>query len=111
MNKCVKSLELDKILAAVAMCAGSEKGKQTILATEPSGDFSAVSALQSETTEAYYAMNSCNCYPSFEVDEITESLIRAKKMSVCSRIRCSLKMQQVRCLQVPRKSSIAVSAG
>lgn len=82
MNKCVKSLELDKILAAVAMCAGSEKGKQTILATEPSGDFSAVSALQSETTEAYYAMNSCNCYPSFEVDEITESLIRAKKMSV-----------------------------
>ena len=82
MNKCVRSLELDKILAAVAMCAGSEKGKQTILATEPSGDFSAVSALQNETAEAYYAMNSCNCYPSFEVDEIAESLIRAKKMSV-----------------------------
>ena len=28
MNKSVKSLELDKILAAVAQCAGSEKGKQ-----------------------------------------------------------------------------------
>ena len=82
MNKSVKSLELDKILAAVAMCAGSEKGKQMILESEPTGDLSAVSALQSETTEAFYAMNSCNCYPSFEVDEITESLVRAKKMSV-----------------------------
>ena len=82
MNKSVKSLELDKILAAVAMCAGSEKGKQMILESEPTGDISAVSALQSETTEAFYAMNSCNCYPSFEVDEITESLVRAKKMSV-----------------------------
>ncbi len=82
MNKCVKTLDLDKILAAVAMCAGSEKGKQTIAAFEPSGDISVVKALLSETTEAYYAMNSCNCYPSFDVDEITESLMRAKKLSV-----------------------------
>ena len=82
MNKSVRSLELDKILAAVAMCAGSEKGKQTILASEPTGDLSAVTALQNETAEAFYAMNSCNCYPSFEVDEITESLVRAKKMSI-----------------------------
>ena len=82
MNKSVKSLELDKILAAVAMCAGSEKGKAAILASEPSGDLFAVKALQNETAEAIYAMNGCNCFPSFEVDEITESLIRAKKLSV-----------------------------
>ena len=60
MNKCVKTLDLDKILSAVAQCAGSEKGKQTILALEPSDDLTMVKALQSETSEAYYAMNSCN---------------------------------------------------
>jgi len=82
VNKSVKSLELDKILTAVALCAGSERGKEKILAYEPSGDFSTVSRLLSETAEAYYAMNSCNCYPSFEVDEITEAVYRAKKMSM-----------------------------
>ena len=82
MNKAVKSLELDKILAAVAMCAGSEKGKEQILSTEPLGNLLSVRALQNETEEAYYAMNSCNCYPSFEVDEITECVIRAKKLSM-----------------------------
>ena len=71
MNKSVKTLDLDKILAAVAMCAGSEKGKAAILAFEPSGDFGVVQSLQNETAEAFYAMNACNCYPSFEVDEIT----------------------------------------
>ena len=78
----VKALELDKILASVALCAGSEKGKEMILAAEPSGDFLTVKNLQNETAEAYYAMNSCNCYPSFEVDEITECVIRAKKLSM-----------------------------
>ena len=82
MNKCVKTLDLDKILAAVAQCAGSEKGKQSILALEPSGDLTIVKALLSETSEAYYAMNSCNCYPSFDVDELSEALMRAKKLSV-----------------------------
>ena len=82
VSNSVKSLELDKILSAVAMCAGSEKGKQSILSSVPSGDFSVVSALQKETSEAYYAMNRCNCYPSFEVDDITESIVRAKKMSM-----------------------------
>ena len=82
MNKSVKSLELDKILAAVAMCAGSEKGKQLILEAEASGDLLTVRALQAETEEAYDAMNHCNCYPSFEVDEITECVMRAKKMSM-----------------------------
>ena len=82
MSNSVKSLELDKILSAVAMCAGSEKGKESILASVPSEDFSVVSELQRETAEAYYAMNRCNCYPSFEVDDITECLIRAKKMSM-----------------------------
>ena len=82
MNKCVKTLDLDKILSAVAQCAGSEKGKQTILALEPSDDLTMVKALQSETSEAYYAMNSCNCYPAFDVDELSEALMRAKKLSV-----------------------------
>ena len=82
MNKCVKSLELDKILTAVALCAGSEKGKASILSSEPCGDLTMVKALQAETAEAFYAMNNCNCYPSFEVDDISESLIRAKKLSV-----------------------------
>lgn len=82
MNKSIRSLELDKILTAVAMCAGSEKGKADILAAQPSGDLAEVSALQRETGEAYYAMNSCNCYPSFEVDDVTECILRAKKMSM-----------------------------
>ena len=82
MSNSVKSLELDKILSAVALCAGSEKGKERILGTEPSGDLLTVRSLQNETEEAYYAMNSCNCYPSFEVDEITECVMRAKKLSM-----------------------------
>ena len=82
MNKAVKSLDLDKILSAVAMCAGSERGKELILSAEPSGDLLCVSELQKQTDEAFYAMNSCNCYPSFEVDEITECIVRAKKLSV-----------------------------
>ena len=82
MNKAVKSLELDKILAAVALCAGSEKGKETILATEPSGDLLTVRSLQRETDEAFYAMNNCNCYPSFEVDDVTDCIMRAKKLSM-----------------------------
>jgi len=82
VSNSVKSLELDKILSAVALCAGSEKGKERILGTEPSGDLLTVRSLQNETEEAYYAMNSCNCYPSFEVDEITECVMRAKKLSM-----------------------------
>lgn len=82
MSNSVKSLELDKILASVALCAGSEKGKAMILSTEPSGDLLTVRSLQNETEEAYYAMNNCNCYPSFEVDEITECVMRAKKLSM-----------------------------
>ncbi|MBO4472747.1 MAG: hypothetical protein J5765_02945, partial [Clostridia bacterium] len=82
MSNSVKSLELDKILSAVALCAGSEKGKERILGTVPSGDLLTVRSLQNETEEAYYAMNSCNCYPSFEVDEITECVMRAKKLSM-----------------------------
>lgn len=82
MSKSVKALELDKILSAVALCAGSEKGKERILSAEPIGNLSLVAALQKETAEAYYAMASCNCYPSFEVDEITECIMRAKKLSM-----------------------------
>ncbi|HCJ02005.1 MAG TPA: endonuclease MutS2, partial [Clostridiales bacterium] len=82
MSNNVRSLELDKILSAVALCAGSEKGKQSVLSTQPSADLLTVTQLQKETEEAYYAMNRCNCYPSFEVDDITECIMRAKKMSM-----------------------------
>ncbi len=82
MEKSIKSLELDKILAQVAACAGSEKGKAEILSSFPSSEISAVQALQNETAEAYYAMNSCNCFPSFEVDDVTDCIVRAKKLSM-----------------------------
>lgn len=82
MDKSIKALELDKILAQVALCAGSEKGKAEILSSLPLSDLSAVKSLQSETAEAFYAMNSCNCFPSFEVDDVTECITRAKKLSM-----------------------------
>ena len=82
MYKSVKSLELDKILANVSMYAGSEKGKERLACALPSVDYDEILSLQAETTEAFYAMNTCNCYPSFEVDEVTECVARAKKLSM-----------------------------
>ena len=82
MYKSIKSLELDKILATISFHAGSERGKATIANMMPSSDFDTVKRLQAETSEAYYAMNHNNCYPPFEVDEVTECIERAKKMSM-----------------------------
>ena len=82
MYKSIKALELDKILVSVANYAGSEKGRALILNTVPSVDFDTIKGLQAETSEAYYAMNHCNCYPSFEIDEVSECIERAKKLSM-----------------------------
>lgn len=82
MYKSIKALELDKILVSVANYAGSEKGRSLILNTVPSTDFDTIKGLQAETSEAYYAMNHCNCYPSFEIDEVSECIARAKKLSM-----------------------------
>lgn len=82
MYKSIKALELDKILLSVANYAGSEKGRAIILNTVPSVDFDTIKGLQAETSEAFYAMNHCNCYPSFEIDEVSECIERAKKLSM-----------------------------
>ena len=82
MYKSIHSLELDKILSSVAGYAGSEKGKSLVVNTVPSTDFDTIKNLQAETREAYYAMNHCNCYPPFEVEDVTECIARAKKMSM-----------------------------
>ena len=82
MYKSIKALELDKILVTVSSFAGSERGKSLIVNAAPSSDINTIKALQAETSEAFYAMNMCNCYPPFEVDEVTECIGRARKLSM-----------------------------
>ena len=82
MFKSIKALELDKILVTVSSFAGSERGKSLIVNAAPSSDINTIKALQAETSEAFYAMNMCNCYPPFEVDEVTECIGRARKLSM-----------------------------
>lgn len=66
----------------VSSFAGSERGKSLIVNAAPSSDINTIKALQAETSEAFYAMNMCNCYPPFEVDEVTECIGRARKLSM-----------------------------
>lgn len=80
-EKTLKSLEFDKILAEVSHFASSEKGKRDILCMPVFTDYSAVRNVQKETCEAYYAMNN-NVYPQFDVDDITDAIVRAQKMSM-----------------------------
>ncbi len=81
-NRALHSLEFDKILAEIAGFASTEKAKADIMATCPSDDYDECVRLQQETSEAYYAMNKHNIYPSFDSDDVADCLMRAKKLSM-----------------------------
>lgn len=80
--RALHSLEFDKILAAIAAFAATEKAKTDILAICPSDDYDECLRLQQETSEAYFAMNKHNIYPYFDTDDVADCVVRAKKLSM-----------------------------
>lgn len=83
-EKVLKALEYDKILAIVSGFAQSEKAKNTVLNIKPTSNFDECSRLLAETDEATRLLYDYSTSPSFNVDDVTESVRYAEKQSTLS---------------------------
>lgn len=83
-ERVLKALEYDKILKIVSGYAQSEKGKSMVLNIRPCFDFKKCKELLAETTEATKLLYDYNINPSFNVDDVTESIRYAEKFSTLS---------------------------
>lgn len=83
-KRVLKALEYDKILGIVSDFAQSEKAKSLVLATEPTLNLEQCKRLLAETTEASRLLYHYNVNPSFNVDDVTESIRYAEKQSTLS---------------------------
>ncbi|MBQ7652801.1 MAG: endonuclease MutS2 [Clostridia bacterium] len=84
MDRVLKALEYDKILNILVSYAQSDKGKELISSFRPTSDLNKCRALLDETKEAYKLEYVLNVFPSFSVDDVTESVRHAEKLSVLS---------------------------
>lgn len=83
-ERVLKALEYDKILNIVCGYAQSEKGKAMVRDIRPCMDFEKCEELLRETKEATRLLYDYNINPSFNVDDVTESIRYAEKQSTLS---------------------------
>lgn len=83
-ERVLKALEYDKVLKMVSGFAQSEKAKSLVLLLRPSVDFDDCERLLSETREATRLLYDYNVNPSFNVDDVTDSVRHAEKQSTLS---------------------------
>lgn len=83
-DKVLKALEYDKILNIVSGFAQSEKAKATVLTIRPTSDYDECVRLLSETAEATKLLYDYGVNPSFNVDDVTDSIRYAEKQSTLS---------------------------
>lgn len=76
-EKTLNKLEFYTVLQNVADFATSKSAKNVVMTLNPVGDFALVNRLLSETSEAFWLINQ-NVIPSFDFDDITEALKKAK---------------------------------
>ncbi len=76
-EKTLNKLEFYTVLQNVADFATSKFAKNVVMTLNPVGDFALVNRLLSETSEAFWLINQ-NVIPSFDFDDITEALKKAK---------------------------------
>lgn len=83
-ERVLKALEYDKILNLVSGFAQSENGKALVREIRPCMDFEKCKELLLETKEATRLLYDYNVNPSFNVDDVTESVRYAEKQSTLS---------------------------
>jgi len=83
-RKSLKTLELDKILDRVSKFACTERGKQAILNTVPYETVEQCIRSLNFTQEAYNVMYFHGVYPTLAIDDISEALLIAEKLSMLS---------------------------
>ncbi len=84
LDRTLKALEYDKILAAIALHATSLSAKESILDEKPSSDKIEVETKLKEVEEAYKALFEHSVKPPFNFDSVGNALERAGVMSVLS---------------------------
>ncbi len=84
LDRTLKALEYDKILAAIALHATSSSAKESILEEKPSSDKEVVETKLEEVAEAYKALFEYSVKPPFNFDSVGTALDRAGVMSVLS---------------------------
>lgn len=109
-KKVFSALEYDKIAARIAAHTVSERGKAAILSMEPADNSETARVLLQKTAEADRIMYEFNVFPSFGIDDITDSLMLAEKQSMLS-IPELLKVARVlRVSRVVKNSIIKLNA-
>jgi len=83
-KRVLKALEYDKIREIIASFAQSETAKEILLSFTPSTYLKECEQWLIETKEAYKLLYNLNVDPSFNVDDVTESVRLAEKLSVLS---------------------------
>ena len=106
MDRVLKALEYDKILEILAGFAQSDKAKSLLSNFRPTSSLSECESLLTETKEAYKLIYVLNVSPSFNVDDVTESVRHAEKLSVLS-IPELLKIATVLRVSSEAKSALA----
>lgn len=81
-ERTLRALEYDKILAKVAHFASSKAAKNQIMELRPTSDIAEIERMLSEVEEADKILFVHSVSPSFNFDDISFSLERAKVMSV-----------------------------
>ncbi len=84
VERTLKALEYDKILASVALHATSSSAKEAILNEKPSCNKEDVEEKLAEVKEAYKVLFEYSIKPPFNFDSVGQALDRAKVMSVLS---------------------------
>lgn len=83
-ERVLKALEYLKILSIVSGFAQSARAKEEVLKIRPTSDIQKCNRLLAETDEASKLLYDYNINPSFNVDDVTDSIRLAEKQSVLS---------------------------
>jgi len=83
-QKSLKTLEYDKILNMLSVYAASETGKRGIFNLSPSSSYDKALSELNMTKEADKVLYTHTVSPSFSFDDVTDCLMRAKKLSTLS---------------------------